>query len=128
MVHQKITENIIAAAMRVHSKLGPGLLESAYRECLFFQLVHEGLIVEKEKAMPIVYEGMKIDHGYRIDLLVDQQVVVELKTVDDLRQIHYQQVLTYLRFGNFRTGLIINFNVASLKYGLRRVDNSRAAG
>ena len=111
--------------MRVHSRLGPGLLESVYRECLFFQLVREGLVVEKEKAMPVVYEGMKIDHGFRIDLLVDQQVVVELKTVDDLRQIHYQQVLTYLRFGNFRTGLLINFNVTSLKNGLRRVSNSR---
>ena len=111
--------------MRVHSRLGPGLLESVYRECLFLQLVREGLVVEKEKAMPVVYEGMKIDHGFRIDLLVDQQVVVELKTVDDLRQIHYQQVLTYLRFGNFRTGLLINFNVTSLKNGLRRVSNSR---
>jgi GxxExxY protein len=125
MINQEITRKIITAAMRIHTKLGRGLLESAYREFLFYDLVREGLNVEKEKTIPVQYAGVKQEHGYRIDLLVDRRVVVELKTVEELRQVHFQQMLTYLRLGDFSTGLLINFHVASLKYGLRRMSNSR---
>ena len=111
--------------MRIHSKLGPGLLESAYREFLFYELVHSGLGVEKEKTIPVQYQGVRLDHGYRLDLLVEKKVIIEIKTVEELRQVHMQQLLTYLRLGNFNTGLLINFNVASLRHGLKRVSNSR---
>lgn len=112
--------------MRVHSALGPGLLESAYREFLFQELVKDQLFVEKEKPMPVYYDGLKLNHGYRIDLMVDQKVVVEVKTVETLHPVHYQQVLTYLRLGNFSTGLLINFQTVSLKDGLKRISNPRA--
>jgi GxxExxY protein len=123
MIDKDITEKIISAAMRIHSRVGPGLLESAYRDFLYYELLREGWAVEKEKLMPVVYEGLSLEYGYRIDLLVDNKVVVELKTVELLRRIHQQQVLTYLRMGNFKTGLLINFQVAHLKDGLKRISN-----
>ena len=123
MINKDITEKIIAAALRVHTTLGPGLLESAYRDFLYHALLHDGWAVEKEKPMPVVYEGVFLECGYRLDLLVDNKVVVELKTVELLRQVHHQQVLTYLRLGHFKTGLLINFHVAHLKDGLKRISN-----
>ena len=123
MLDKNITEEIIAAAMRIHTVVGPGLLESAYRDFLYFDLVRKGWNVEKEKKMPAIYEGFKTERGFRIDLLVDNKVVVELKTVDILRLIHRQQLLTYLKLGHFRTGLLINFRVPHLRDGLKRVSN-----
>lgn len=125
---QKMTENelsnrIIGAAIKIHTGLGPGLLESAYKECLLHELKSEGLAVVKEKPMPLVYKDVKLDCGYRIDILVENKVVVELKSVDALNDIHMAQILTYLRLGNFKLGLLINFNVALLKNGIRRVAN-----
>jgi len=109
--------------MKVHSALGPGLLESAYHECLFFELRKSNLNVEKEKALPLVYEDVKLDCGYRIDLLVEGRVVVELKAVDELNEIHLAQVLTYLKLSKLRIGLLINFNVKHLREGIKRVVN-----
>ncbi|RUA11407.1 MAG: GxxExxY protein [Flavobacteriia bacterium] len=124
MENNKLTEKIIGAAIEVHRTLGPGLLESAYQECLLFELKTLGLKVEKEKALPIVYKDIKIDHGYRIDLLVENRIVIELKTVESLTDVHTAQVLTYLKLGNYPIGLLINFHTKLLKKGLKRYINT----
>ncbi|MFN0014410.1 MAG: GxxExxY protein [Saprospiraceae bacterium] len=116
-----LTQVIIGKAIDVHRALGLGLLESAYRECLDYELKKSGLNVEKEKPMPIIYKEMKLEHGYRIDLLINNHVVVELKSVDILTDIHVAQTLTYMKLGNFKTGLLINFNVTLLKNGIKRL-------
>ncbi|MBN2597624.1 GxxExxY protein [Labilibaculum sp.] len=123
MKENEITEKIIKAAMKVHTVLGPGLLESAYQECLFYELQKAGLKVEKEKALPISYDGVKLDCGYRLDLFVEDQVIVELKSIDSFKDIHLAQTLTYLKLADRRLGLMINFNVEKLKYGIKRVIN-----
>ncbi len=117
----QITGKIIQCAIEVHKNLGPGLLESSYKECLYFELLEAGLQVEKEKALPLVYKDVKLDCGYRIDLLVENKIVVELKAVDALNDIHLAQILTYLKLQKLRFGLLINFNVAKLKDGIKRV-------
>lgn len=119
-LENRITEDIIGKAIEVHRALGPGLLESAYQECLFYELIKFGYKVEKELALPIVYKEIKLDHGYRIDLLVDRKVVVEIKVVDALLDIHKAQILTYMKLGSYRVGLLINFNVTLLKTGIKR--------
>jgi GxxExxY protein len=124
METNKITQLIIGKAIEVHRTLGPGLLESAYQECLYYELKLEGLKVEKEISLPIVYKEVKLDHGYRIDLLVENKVVVELKHVEALSEVHEAQVLTYLKLGNYEVGLLINFNEKLLKNGLKRYINS----
>ncbi|WP_461641165.1 GxxExxY protein [Labilibaculum euxinus] len=123
MKENEITEKIIKAAMKVHTVLGPVLLESAYQECLFYELQKSGLKVEKEKALPISYDGVKLDCGYRLDLFVEDQVIVELKSIDSFKDIHLAQTLTYLKLADRRLGLMINFNVEKLKYGIKRVVN-----
>lgn len=117
----KITESIIGAAIEVHRTLGPGLLESAYEECLCHELDLRNIPYEKQKQLPVVYKGKTLDCGYRLDLLVDDVVVVEIKAVQELLPIHEAQVLTYLRLGNWRVGLLINFNVPLLKRGIKRL-------
>src|SRR5690606_23029098 len=107
----------------VHKVLGPGLLESAYKECLFYKLQKAGLIVEKEKPMPLIFEEVKLDCGYRIDLLVENKVVIELKSLDALNDVHLAQTLTYMKLGSYKLGLLMNFNVVYLKDGLKRVIN-----
>lgn len=116
-----ITEAIIGAAMAVHKALGPGLLESAYEACLAFELAERDLAVEKQKAMPVTYKGVNLDCGYRLDLLVEGQVVVELKTVDKLQPIHEAQLLSYLKLSGCQVGLLINFNLRILRNGIRRL-------
>lgn len=116
-----ISRQILACAYQVHTALGPGLLESAYKEYLAYALTKSGLFMEKEKAMPLVYEEIRLEVGYRIDLLVNQQIVLELKSVEALTEVHLAQILTYMRLGNYKLGLLLNFNVASLKNGIRRV-------
>jgi len=123
MEFEEITEKIIECAMDVHTALGPGLLENAYKECLFYKLNKAGLYVEKEKPMPLVFEGVSLDCGYRIDLLVENSVIIELKSVKKIEDIHLAQILTYMKLGRFKVGLILNFNVSSLKDGIRRVVN-----
>lgn len=121
----KLTETIIGSAIEVHRHLGPGLLESAYKECLLFELRSKGLIVEKEKPLPIIYKEIKLDHGYRIDLLVENTVVIEIKTVESFTDVHSAQVLTYLKLGNYPLGLLFNFHTILLKNGLKRFINSQ---
>jgi GxxExxY protein len=120
----KLTEKIIGAAINVHRVLGPGLLESAYQECLFFELQSIGLTVTKEIALPIVYKDIKLDHGYRIDLLVENKVVIELKTVEAFSEVHSAQILTYMKLGNYPIGLLINFHTKLLKNGIKRFINT----
>ncbi len=110
--------------MQVHRSLGPGLLENAYKECLFYVLVKNGLFVEKEKAMPLMFEEVRLDCGYRLDLLVEKKLVVEIKSVELLNNVHLAQTLTYLKLGGFKLGLLMNFNVTMLKNGMRRVVNN----
>jgi GxxExxY protein len=119
----RITESIIGAAIEVHRALGPGLLESAYEACLTFELVQRGLKVEQQKPLPVVYREVKLDCGYRLDLLVEQAVIVEVKAVDRLMSIHQAQLLSYLRLAGCKVGLLLNFNVKVLKDGIRRVVN-----
>jgi GxxExxY protein len=123
MTNSKLTEQIIGCAIKVHKELGPGLLESAYEACLCFELRKQGLYVEQEKPLPLVYEEVKLDCGYRIDLLVEREIVIEVKSVDALADIYLAQVLTYLKLSNNRLGLLINFNVVLLKDGIKRVIN-----
>jgi GxxExxY protein len=123
MEENKITENIIQYAIKVHKALGPGLLESAYLECLYYELYKNGLKVDKEKALPLIYEEVKMDCGYRIDLLVEDKVIVEIKSVEVLNEVHLAQILTYLKLNRTRIGLLINFNVTLLKDGIKRVVN-----
>ncbi len=117
----KITQTVIGAAMAVHRELGPGLLESAYEACLAFELTQRGLAIERQKELPVVYKGLNIKCGYRMDLLVEGQVVVELKAVDKLEPIHEAQLLSYLKLSGCPVGLLINFNVRLLKQGIRRL-------
>ena len=121
MTENDLSNKIIGCAIEVHKQLGPGLLESAYQECLFYELKQAGLNVVKEKPMPVVYKDIKLDHGYRIDLLVDNKVVIEIKTVEALNDVHTAQVLTYLKLGNYKLGLLLNFHVSILKNGIKRI-------
>lgn len=123
MTENEISKHIIGTAIKVHKELGPVLLESAYKETLFYLLRKDGLFVEKEKPMPLVFEEIRLDCGYRIDLLVENKVVLEIKSVETLHDVHLAQTLTYLKLGNFKLGILINFNVALLKQGLKRVVN-----
>lgn len=118
-----LTQIILDCSYRVHSALGPGLLESAYEECLYYELYLTGLKVEKQKSLPLVYKDIKLDVGYRLDLLVENQVIVEIKAVENLNEVHTAQVLTYLKLSECKIGLLLNFNVKSLKYGIKRLIN-----
>jgi len=116
----EITCKIIGCAIEVHKHLGPGLLESAYEECLIFELQNSGLRVESQKPVPVIYKEKKLDYGYRIDILIENVVLIELKSVDALNPVHEAQILTYMKFAGIRTGLLINFNIKMLRNGLRR--------
>lgn len=124
MNENELSKLIIGAAIDIHKSLGPGLLESAFKECLHYKLQKLSLQVEKEKAMPLIFENVKLECGYRIDLLVEQKVVIEIKSVEALNDVHLAQILTYMRLGNYKLGLLINFNVAILKNGIKRVVNN----
>jgi GxxExxY protein len=121
LLYQELTGSILQCAYKVHTALGPGLLESAYEECLHYELVNAGLFVIKQKAMPLIYEEKKLDLGYRIDLFVEDKVIIEIKSVDALNPVHFAQIMTYLKLSKCRIGFLINFNVQSLKDGIRRV-------
>lgn len=120
MKESDITSEIIGAAIEVHKELGPGLLETAYNECLAYELINRGLSVQREIPMPIVYKEVELDHGYRMDLLVENKVVVELKTVEKFTDVHTAQILTYMKLGSYDLGLLINFHVKLLKNGIKR--------
>ena len=123
MNENQLSKIAIGLAIEVHDALGPGLLENAYQECLYFKMLRAGLMVEKQKPMPLVFEGVHLECGYRIDLLVENKLVVEVKSVEALNNVYMAQVLTYLKLGDFRLGLLINFNVLSLREGIRRIIN-----
>ncbi|MFB0944783.1 MAG: GxxExxY protein [Spirosomataceae bacterium] len=118
-----IIQRVLKCAFDIHSALGPGLLESTYKECLFYKLSKEGLLVEKEKPIPLIFEEVKLECGYRLDLLVERKIVIELKSVEQLTDVHTAQVLTCLKLGKFPIGYLMNFNVAGLKLGIRRFVN-----
>lgn len=123
MTENEIAKKIIGCGIDVHRALGPGLLENAYQECLFYKIRKEGLKVVKEKPVPIVYEEIRLECGYRIDLLVEDKVVIELKSVAELTDVHLAQILTYLKLGNYKLGLLMNFNEVLLMHGIKRVVN-----
>jgi GxxExxY protein len=120
----RLTESIIGSAIEVHRALGPGLLESAYERCLSFELATRGVAVEHQKPIPLFYKKARLDCGYRVDLVVADKVIVEIKSVDQLLPIHGAQLLSYLRLSRLQVGLLINFNVSILKNGVRRIVNS----
>ena len=121
MTENEISNKVIGCAIEVHRKLGPGLLESAYQECLLYELTLQSLKVEREKPMPIIYKDIEINQGYRIDILVEDKVVIEIKTVEAFKEIHLAQTLTYLKLWKLKLGLLLNFNVTILKDGIKRV-------
>jgi GxxExxY protein len=123
MLENEISEKIIGCSIDVHKSLGPGLLESAYQECVFYELQKAGLYVEKQKPLPLVYKEVKLDAGYRLDLIVERKVIVEIKSIEVLNDIHTAQVLTYLKISGCKVGLLINFNVLRLVDGLKRLVN-----
>ena len=124
MSENEISTKVIGLAIEVHRILGPGLLENAYKECLFYKINKSGLFVEKEKGLPLIFEEVKLDCGYRVDLLVEEKFVIEIKSVESLNEVHLAQTLTYLKLGKFKLGLLINFNEILLKKGIRRVVNN----
>ena len=121
----RITERIIGAAIDIHRELGPGLLESAYEQCLLWELEGAGMHVDRQVLVPITYKGRRVSDAFRLDLLVEKQVLVELKSIDDFAPIHTAQVLTYLKLSGLKIGLILNFKVDVMRKGIRRVVNSR---
>ena len=123
MTYNELSYAVVGAAMKVHRELGPGLLEKAYQECLFYEISQLGLQIEKEITMPLTYQGVKLECGFRMDMLVEGRLVIETKAVSEINDIHLAQLLSYLKQGNYRLGLLINFNTILLKNGIRRVVN-----
>ena len=123
ITEDEISKIVFEAALKVHKVLGPGLLESAYEECLFYELKKSNLKVEKQKQLPLVYEEVRLEVGYRIDIIIEDKFIVEIKSVEALNDVHLAQILTYLRLTDCKLGLLINFNVKLLKNGVRRVIN-----
>jgi GxxExxY protein len=121
MDREEIFKKVLDCSFKVHSALGPGLLESAYTECLYYDLIQEGLIVEKQKPLPLVYKKVKLEAGYRIDLIVENCIIIEIKSIEALADIHLAQILTYLKLSACKLGLLVNFNVMHLKEGIKRV-------
>ncbi|MDX6445502.1 MAG: hypothetical protein QOH71_2576 [Blastocatellia bacterium] len=123
MTENEISHLIVGSALKVHTALGPGLLESAYEACIQYELIKTGLRVEAQKPLPLVYESVKLECGYRIDLMVESKVIIEVKSVEAVAEIHFAQVLTYLRLSGLRLALLMNFNVLHMKDGIRRIAN-----
>ena len=123
MTENELSKIVFDCALKVHQTLGPGLLESAYEECLFYELKKIGLNVQKQKALPLVYEEVKLDVGYRIDIILENKLIIEVKSVEALNDVHFTQLLTYLKLTNCKLGLLINFNVTLIKNGIKRIVN-----
>ncbi|TND09569.1 MAG: hypothetical protein FD123_1160 [Bacteroidetes bacterium] len=123
MIENEITAKIIGCAIKVHKALGPGLLESAYEECLAYEIVNFGMNMKRQIAMPLIYETVKMEIGYRADLIVEDKVIVEIKAVDALNDVHLAQVLTYLKLSGCKIGLLMNFNVKVMTNGIKRIAN-----
>ncbi|MFC1731792.1 GxxExxY protein [candidate division KSB1 bacterium] len=118
---EEIFKMVLDCSFQVHTALGPGLLESAYEECMYYELLKSGLNVKKQIALPLIYKEVKLDAGYRIDLLVEKKVIVEIKSIESLAEIHLAQILTYMKLSGCKLGLLVNFNVRQLKDGIKRV-------
>jgi GxxExxY protein len=123
ITEEQISRIVFESALKVHKSLGPGLLESAYEECLFYELKKTGLRVEKQKPIPLIYEEVNLEIGYRIDIIIENKFIVEVKSVEVLNEVHLAQLLTYLKLSDCKLGLLINFNVKLLKDGVRRIIN-----
>lgn len=123
LTENELSRIIVNSALKVHRNLGPGLLEGSYEECLFYELKKNGLFIEKQKPLPLIYEDVKLEIGYRVDILVENKVIIEIKSVEALTDVHLAQVLTYLKLSDCKLGLLINFNVALIKHGIKRVVN-----
>jgi GxxExxY protein len=123
LTENEISKVIVNCAYKVHTALGPGLLESSYQECLFYELQKEGLNVEKQRPLPLIYKEVKLDIGYRVDFFVNGKVIIEIKSVEALNDVHMAQILTYLKLSGCKLGLLIDFNMALIKNGIRRVVN-----
>lgn len=124
MTENELSKIVFDCALKVHQKLGPGLLESAYEECLYYELNKTGLDVQKQKALPLIYEEVKLDVGYRLDIIIENKLIVEIKSVEALNDVHFAQLLTYLKLTNCKLGLLINFNVTLIKNGIKRIANN----
>ncbi len=124
MTENELSRVVFDSALKVHQALGPGLLESAYEECLYFELKKTGLIVEKQKPLPLIYEDVKLDVGYRVDIIIENKLILELKSVEVLNDVHFAQLLTYLKLTDCKLGMLINFNVVLIKNGIKRVVNN----
>lgn len=124
MTENEISKIIVDCAYRVHKSLGPGLLESTYEACMYYELDKNNLVVHKQKVLPVIYDNLKLEAGYRIDLLVENKVIIELKSVKKLDDVHTAQMITYLRLSDCKLGLLINFNVSLIKYGIKRIVNN----
>jgi GxxExxY protein len=124
MSENELSKIVVDCAFKVHNSLGPGLLESSYEECLFYKLNKTGLKIEKQKSLPLIYEEVKLEIGYRIDLMIENKLIVEIKSVESLNEVHFAQLLTYLKLTNCKLGLLINFNVALIKNGIKRIVNN----
>jgi len=123
MSENELSRIVFDCALKVHQTLGPGLLESAYEECLFFELKKTGLKIEKQKPLPLIYEEIKLEIGYRLDIIIENKLILEIKSVDALNEIHFTQLLTYLKLTDCKLGLLLNFNVILIKNGIKRVVN-----
>ncbi len=124
MTENQISKVIFDCALKVHKALGPGLLESAYEECLYFELKKTGLLIEKQKPLPLIYEDVKMEIGYRVDIIIENKVIIELKAVEAINDVHIAQILTYLKLSNCKLGMLINFNVSLIKNGIKRIVNN----
>lgn len=124
MSENELSKIVVDCAFKVHNSLGPGLLESSYEECLFYELNKTGLKIEKQKSLPLIYEEVKLEIGYRIDLMIENKLIVEIKSVESLNEVHIAQLLAYLKLTNCKLGLLINFNVALIKNGIKRIANN----
>jgi len=123
MTENELAKIVFESGLKVHCELGPGLLESAYEECLCYELLQKGVSVEKQKPLPLVYQEVKLEAGYRLDLFVEKKLMVEIKAVEALNDLHMAQILTYLKLSNCKLGLLMNFNTVLFKNGVRRVVN-----
>ncbi|MGH2664532.1 GxxExxY protein [Flavobacterium sp.] len=124
MTENELSRIVFDCALKVHQNLGPGLLESAYEECLFYELKKRGLYVEKQKSLPLIYEEVKLEVGYRLDIIVENKLILEIKSVDILNDVHFAQLLTYFKLTNCKLGLLMNFNVTLIKNGIKRIVNN----
>ena len=124
MTENEISGIVLDACIKIHKRLGPGLFESVYEEVLSYELANRGFEVHRQVAIPVIYEEVIFDKGFRADIIVNRKVIIELKSVEELKPVHYKQLLTYLKLGDKRVGLLINFNVNLIKHGIKRIVNN----